>query len=177
MEAPKVDLELKAMGEVKAALDSLSSDEAARTRVIRWAAEKFGIDLGAVKKKKSETPKSDGEGEDSDEPYGTFAELYTATGSPAGEADRALVACYWFQVVKKQSTFGGQDVNSELKHVGAGLPNVTVVFNRLKDKKPALLMQVSKAGKSQQARKKYKLTAPGVARVDALLETPDGSGE
>ena len=79
------------------------------------------------------------------------------------------MACYWFQVIKNRIPFGSQDVNSELKHLGCGVSNVTSVFTRLKEKKPALLMQVAKAGTSQQARKKYQLTVPGLQRVKGMI--------
>ncbi len=61
------------------------------------------------------------------------------------------------------------DVNAELKNVGDALSNVTVAFETLKSLKPALVMQMAKSGKSQQARKTYKLTVVGIRAAEEML--------
>jgi hypothetical protein len=53
--------------------------------------------------------------------------------------------------------------------MGSGLANVTSTLESLKAKKPALVMQVGKTGRSRQARKTYKLTSAGIREVSEML--------
>ena len=80
---------------------------------------------------------------------------------------------YWFQFRESLAEFDSQKVNSQLKHMGHGVTNITSAFTSLKEQKPALVMQTKKAGKSQQARKRYKLTSAGKQAVEAMLK-PQG---
>jgi hypothetical protein len=83
--------------------------------------------------------------------------------------DRVLVAAYWLQGCAKQASWGGLQVNNLLKDLGHGVRNVTTALNSAQKHKPALVRQMSKSGKSQQARKTYKLTTAGVTRVRKKL--------
>ena len=61
-------------------------------------------------------------------------------------------------------------VNKELQDLGHSLKNVTQAFSALKDRTPAFAIQLRKAGKSQQARKLYKLTKAGLDAVNSMLQ-------
>jgi len=100
--------------------------------------------------------------------YSSFAELFDAA-LPKSNADRALVAGYWLQVCQGAESFGGQAVNTELKHLGEAIANITNALESLKTQKPALALQLKKSGKSQQARKSYKITVAGVRAVEAMI--------
>lgn len=81
------------------------------------------------------------------------------------------MAAYWLQVCSGQEQFSSQSVNKELQDLGHVIQNVTQAFTQLKErKKPALAIQVKKSGKSQQARKLYKLTLAGIDMVNGLLQ-------
>jgi hypothetical protein len=100
--------------------------------------------------------------------YATFAELYDAA-QPSSQGDKALVAGYWMQVCQADDSFDSQSVNTELKHLGHGVGNITQAIDGLKTQKPSLVLQLKKSGSSQQARKTYKVTVAGINAVEAMI--------
>ncbi|HHI78551.1 MAG TPA: hypothetical protein ENK02_01075 [Planctomycetes bacterium] len=163
--------EIQAMSVIEGALEPLEED--VRRRVLRWAAERFGVVLapepsprGGARSPQQETDTSGGT-----EEYEALADLYAAA-APKTEADRALVAGYWFQYVQGESELEGARVNKELKQLGHGVANITRAFDGLKAKTPALVMQTRKSGSTKQARKKYKLTNAGKQEVERMLAGP-----
>jgi hypothetical protein len=154
------DAELDAMASVLAALEPLAPP--ARERVLRWAATRMEISPAAAGQK---IGLADGlENED----FREVGDLISAA-EPTNGPERALVVGYWFQVIDGQDGWTGADVNATLKNMGSGLPNVTRTLDLLKARKPALVMQVGKSGRSRQARKTYKLTTAGIQSVRAML--------
>ena len=101
--------------------------------------------------------------------YDSLAELYHAARPETG-ALKVLVGGYWLQVCNQQEEFSAQAVNDGLKETGARVANVTVAFNTLKSANPSLVLQVRKSGKSQQARKQYRLTVAGIRAVDDMIK-------
>lgn len=158
--------EVRAMAAIDQELASL--DEDARHRVLGWVVSKYGpaaasaIDLPVSSRGQSE--------------FGAFVDLFDRA-SPETETDRALVGAYWFQVVQDLGTFTGRMVNDLLKDAGHGVSNITRALDSLQRQKPALVRQVSKSGKSRQARKTYKLTEAGIRRVQSLIAHEEDSGE
>jgi hypothetical protein len=114
---------------------------------------------------KSVEPK---EGKDDNIPHDSLADLYHAAHPETG-ADKVLVGGYWCQVCEGKEEFSAQVVNDQLKEIGAKVANVTVAFNALKAANPSLVLQVRKSGKSQQARKLYKLTVAGIHAVEEMI--------
>lgn len=165
------DSELRSMHEVLKAVDGL--DEATRKRVIAWAAERLGVVLGRGRLQPAvgggNGLASENISENQELAFSTFAELFNAI-SPANNPQKALVAAYWLQVCSGQEQFSSQSVNKELQDLGHAIQNVTQAFTQLKERKPALAIQVKKSGKSQQARKLYKLTRAGIDMVNGLLQ-------
>jgi hypothetical protein len=164
------DTELRAMQDVLKAIDGC--DEATKMRVISWVAERLGIHALGGRSPRNSAGSSDRSSESTRENKGlglsTFAELFNAA-SPSTNPQKALVAAYWLQVSSGQDTFSSQSVNKELQDLGHAIQNVTQAFTQLQDRKPALAIQVKKSGKSQQARKLYKLTYAGVETVNGML--------
>ena len=149
------DPEIEAMTKIQAALNQLPDPEAT-ARVLRWAAARFGTPaLG-----EAEQPEDTG--------FSDVSNLFDVA-DPKTEAERALVVGYWFQEVGGAAAFTGQQVNTELKHLGHPIGNVTVAMNNLMNRTPRLALQTYKSGKAKQARKRYKLTVEGVRRVEAML--------
>ena len=101
--------------------------------------------------------------------YNSLAELDHAARPETG-AMKVLVGGYWLQVCNQQEEFSAQAVNDGLKEIGARVANVTVAFNTLKSANPSLVLQVRKSGKSQQARKQYRLTVAGIRAVDEMIK-------
>lgn len=174
-----MDLEIEAMGTVSKALGGL--EEEAQGRVIRWAAERYGVTLGAAPRKQTGGGPgvSAGIGElDEDElqenadnetpTWDHFAELYHASGAST-HPEGMLVAAYWVQVREGQESFGSLELNKLLKDLGHGVTGTAKVMTTLIAKKPALILQLKKSGKSQQARKTYKLTDAGKKAVEQMI--------
>ena len=167
------DKEFAAMKTVYEALQPL--DENSRQRVVDYVASRLEISI-----KKSTVPAvvgadTEADGGDlgrdelspSESEYETFAELFDAAG-PRSNADKALIAAYWAQVCEGSDSFDGFTINKALKDLGHGIPNITNAIDALKNQKPALALQLKKSGKSQQARKIYKVTAAGEKYVEAM---------
>lgn len=100
--------------------------------------------------------------------FGSLGELYAAS-SPKTNGEKALVAGYWLQTRGGAAELTGQAINTELKHLGHGVGNITVALDELKSSKPALALQLRKTGASQQARKKYKITEAGLKQVENMV--------
>jgi hypothetical protein len=169
------------MSDVSAALEGLEDDDA-RARVLRWAAERYGVITGNDGKGRGRESQR-GESNDSDveastesererpldDPtYEDFVDLFDAI-DPKTDPDRALAGAYWLQVVQKNGSWQGGQVNSLLRDLGHGVGNITTAMTSLQTRKPALVRQMSKSGRSKQARKTYKLTTSGVAYVREKL--------
>lgn len=159
------DLELNAMRDALRALTSLETTEA-RGRVLKYLAERCGLPVPG----KRGTHQGDEAREDA--AFESLADLHGAA-SPDSEASNALVGGYWFQVLQKNTDFTAQQVNDELKNLGCAIGNITMAFNTLRERKPALVLQVQKTGSSKQARKRYKLTQAGINEVQRMLRGPE----
>jgi hypothetical protein len=168
------DLEIDAMGQVAEALSGLEED--ARGRVLRWAAERYGVTLAAPSQRAKDTARdSDNDEELGDEEiaeeapqFEHFAELYDAAG-PKTDVDRVLVAGYWLQAIQNQPQFQAYELTKELKNLGHNLSNVTESLTRNKERRPARVLQLRKSGSSQQARKTYKVTHEGLVFVQGMI--------
>jgi hypothetical protein len=160
--------EINAMGTIDKALSSL--DEETQKRVLRWAIDKFGggeVKLGSGRSAAGSGNGSEGDVDPSE--YGRISELMDAA-SPKTTADHVLVASYWFQVVQGKEDFTSQEVNAELKDLGQASKNITDSFSTLMKRKPPAVRQVQKTGSTRQARKKYRLTEPGIRSVQKMLK-------
>ena len=168
------DVEFAAMKAVLAALAPL--DVQSRQRVFAYVAARLEIsEVGATRSS------SQGSGEENREQpefevdsapqreFATLAELHEAA-SPHSNRDRVLVAAYWLQVIEGRDSFVSYSVNQALKDLGHGVSNITEAFDALKRQKPALVLQLKKAGKSRQARKTYKITNAGVVAVEEMID-------
>lgn len=162
--------ELDAMRVVGDALASL--DEESRTRVLRWAVDIYGVSMslgkGKTKLKQDNTDDEFGDEEGEGQEFGSAAELLAAA-SPSTDVERVLIVGYWFQELQGQEDLDSQSINTELKHQGHGVSNITKAFGGLIRQKPQLVIQLRKGGNSKQARKRYKLTIAGIKRVKIML--------
>jgi hypothetical protein len=160
-----MDDELDAMKTIYAALEPL--DPPARGRVLSWVSARYEIDASAA----NAMPGGGGTAEPADQPepvYASVGDLIDAA-QPNGGPQYALAVAYWLQEIAGRDGWGAQELNSILKNLGHGLTNVTKTLESLKKRKPALVMQLSKSGRTVQARKTYKLTAAGVREARNML--------
>jgi hypothetical protein len=156
------DAEIEAMAAVSNALETLEAPS--RERVLRWALSRFEIESVSPRG----SSKGGGDNSDPNQEFSDLGDLMHAA-DPSNGPERALTVAYWFQQVQGQDGWAGADINSSLKNMGSGLANVTNTLNSLKARKPALVMQTAKSGRSQQARKTYKLTVAGLKEVQRML--------
>jgi hypothetical protein len=159
------------MNRVLAALEPL--DDEARLRVLTWVSGRY--DLAPVARPQAIVEEAAEEAADiptapsaSASQFQNLGELFGAA-NPRTNGEKALVAGYWLQVKGGAEDLTSQAVNTELKHLGHGVANITAALEELKSARPALAIQLRKSGSSQQARKKYKITAAGEKRVEALV--------
>ena len=161
---------------MKAVADALTGlHKDAVSRVLQWAAGSFGASIALPPRAKFGPTKAeeDDSGAGSQE-FDSLADLY-AVAQPKTDADRALVTGYWYQFKEAQEEFAAQTINTALKNLGHGVSNITNAMETLKAQSPALVMQLRKSGSSQQARKKYKLTAAGKKAVELLVGQREAS--
>ena len=166
--------EVTAMQKVAEALDGLSPESAGR--VLSWAAGAFKAEGGPaitrgqpVETERAVEVNADEEEETVDEfEFGSLAELFERA-NPSTEAQRVLVASYYFQEHQDHDDVDAYSINTELKHLGHGAGNITRAFAKLIRRKPALVMQVRKSGSSQQSRKRYRVTNEGSKAVQRML--------
>ena len=151
-------------------------DPHARRRVVKYLVDLLKIEAGTNTTTKVNAAAvgqpSHFEVNTDSNPFGTFADLFDAT-SPDSNSDKALVAGYWLQEQEKQESFDSQSINTLLKNLGHGVPNITAALSALKDQKPALALQLKKSGSSQQARKTYKITVAGLKAVQEMMKGSD----
>lgn len=168
--------EVEAIAQLEATLGAL--DDAVKVRVLRWALERFGLhDLSSAMRQERqtsserETNRENGGAESAVDlsRAGTLSEFYAAV-SPSTDAEKVLIAGYWFQFREGVEHLEAHKINSELKHLGHKVGNITRAFDALISQKPQLVVQLKKEGKTKQARKKYKLTNSGKLSVEAMLK-------
>lgn len=173
------DPEIEAMSALAAALADL--DEDAQGRVLRWAAERYDVTIpisgrrGGAGSDGATRDENEGAGDVTEDEiveesptFEHFAELF-AKAQPKSDADKALVAAYWVQVHERLSQWQSRRLNTELKHLGHPLSNVTQALTTNMNKKPQLVIQLKKSGSTQQANKTYKVTNEGIVYVQGML--------
>lgn len=163
-----MDSEIKAMGDVATALDSLDPEVAGR--VLRWANERYRI---KIKTPSASSGGTSDAGAGAEHPATTqqftdFHELFDAA-NPTSGPDKALVAAYWFQVAQGNEDLESFQLNTELKNLGHPSTNITRDLDGLIHRTPRYIMQTRKEGTSRQARKKYKITREGIRAVERML--------
>jgi hypothetical protein len=165
--------ELEVMSQIAELLEPL--DAAARLRVLGWAIGAF--DVQGLRQAGGGTLRDMSGGQRSsvlgEVPFSTFAELFHAA-VPRSEKEKALVAAYWVQQSSGVDQFAAQQLNTELKHIGYGVANITDALNQLIGERPNCVIQLAKGGSSKQARKTYKITDVGLRRVSEMLSSEKG---
>jgi hypothetical protein len=116
-------------------------------------------------------PKEAGKSETTVEHFESLAECLAAA-RPKIDAERALVACAYYQSKNELDDFDAQSVNKQLKHTGQTVANITECMSANIDREPKLIIQLRKSGTTRQARKKYKVTDEEFAEVGRMIAAP-----
>lgn len=164
-----MDREITAMAEIAAALDRFDDEDAdVVVRILQWATSRYGGD-NTVQLAGAVASPGAGESAPRDRPdFEDLADLFHVT-EPRTGPERTLVGSYWVTSGEGQVEFTAQLVNSKLKDLGYGVSNITEAFTTLMKRRPSLVMQTAKQGKSRQARKRYKLTRAGHDEVERMI--------
>lgn len=178
-------LELEVMGTLAEALGKLESG--ARSRVLEWAISSFGVQLARGGQQPDKRGSGDATARTTQSPardqsqggFDSFEDLPSlfAAVDPKTDIERALVAAAWHQVQSGGGDWASQPINTELKHLGHKVGNITDALSSLMARKPALVIQTRKEGSSRQARKKYKVTHEGFRHIDRLLANDVGDDQ
>lgn len=184
------DPEVEAIAAISNTFSTL--DDETRSRVLRWAAERFGISVpvtpttaatGITSRPSPEMigSRSQAVAEITDAPhpvirstvlpptYGHLAELFDAV-APENVMDKALAAAYWVQIIQGQESWPSAILNKGLKDMGHAIPAINKALDMAISKRPALVIQLKKTGAAQQGRKVYKLTTEGVKYINSRIE-------
>jgi hypothetical protein len=153
------DPELHALTAISSLLGDLSDDSQAR--IVNWISSRYRITGPGLVPQSSPVSEFDAE-------FSDMASLFVAA-NPSTGSEKALVVAFWLQERLHQEEWEGFAVNTELKHLGHGLKNITDALNALIEHKPQLAVQVRKSGKTKQARKRYKLTVEGIRKVRQMV--------
>ncbi len=173
------DPEIDAMAAVATALGGLEEDQ--QDRVLRWAAERYGVTLavsgsrrgvagggGAVSDDIDDDDVTQDEITAEDPDFKDFGDLFAAA-DPKSNEDKALVAAYWRQVHEGEDKWQATTLQKDLRNLGHAIPNITTALTSNIRKRPQRVIQLQKAGSAKQARKTYKVTREGLVYVQGML--------
>ena len=168
--------ELKAMNDVYDALKNLEDE--AKKRVIDWVIGKFS--LGQQKRKlaaaSEETSEDSGAKRVEFTSFKSVADLFAKTNLRT-DADKVLIMAAYLQETKNVGELAGREINKQLHHLGHGVSNITATITSLMNKKPQLMIQTRKEGKTKQAQKKYKVTDEGFATAKKMIVSTEQDKE
>jgi hypothetical protein len=89
---------------------------------------------------------------------------------------KILLAAAYLQEKLNFEEISSFDINSRLKKMGYGVPNISSSLNSLLNKEPPLMLQIRKAGDSKQAKRKFRVTEEGLQLARTYLRGR-GKGE
>lgn len=169
------DPELKAMQLAYTAIKDL--DIEAQQRVVNWLGSKLSLNTNPTVSVSSTNiggagAKESGSVVNGDlhlTNFGHVAELFAHT-APKTDVEKALVVGAYLQETQGLFELTGRLINDELKHLGHGASNITATITQLITRKPNLMIQTRKEGKSQQAQKKYRVTTEGLKLVMEMIK-------
>lgn len=156
--------ELNALSTISSLLADLPEDS--QSRIVAWISSRYGAHGSMLLPSK----RSDAAQADSIRQFPDVATLFVAA-KPTTGSEKALTIGFWLQECLRHEEWEGFAVNSELKHLGHGLKNVTDALRALIEQRPQLAVQLRKSGKTKQARKRYKLTAEGIRKVRQMVSS------
>jgi hypothetical protein len=154
---PDIKEAKKLLDEINAAVASYDPmlKEQARDILLKQA---FGTE---VKNPSTIEPTKSGAAQTGTDGHTAFHQL-VEKWTPQTQAEWVLLGSYFVQVVEGNESFTALQVNKELKQHGQNVANITASLEENVNQTPALVRQIGKSGKSQQARKKYVLTTQGI---------------
>lgn len=158
-------------------------DNEAKVRALSWLSSKFHLgystltittDAAVTATTKPEdgqataSTSSNGEnGASGIDGFSSFGDMFKYL-RPSSDAEKALAAAVYLHSKKNMTEISSAQVQKELKLINERVSNITQAISALVKKK--LIQQIGKDGDSQQARKKYKVTAEATRTISELLK-------
>lgn len=164
------DIELKTMGIIYDSLKTLDAET--QNRVINWVKSKLSLNQVATSQiaatQVSTFPtKALTVGPDITA-FESAAELISLAPETR-DIDKVLIVSAFIQEKFGKTELVGREIQAELHNLGFRVANITSTIGALSKRKPQLMIQVRKEGKSQQAQKKYRVTVAGLNTVKTIL--------
>jgi len=161
------DLELEVMQNLLTQMEKLK-DPIVQRRVVSWLASRLGQDVlfqdSASQRKPSVSETSELSS------FATLGELLSAA-SPRTDCQRVLLGAAFLQKVRGMESLTSLAINRELTHAGQTVKGIATAVSRLTQGRPALIVQVRKAGRTKQARKTLTVTAEGFRYVGRMVRS------
>ena len=159
--------EIKALNDIYNIINDL--DHEARRRVLHWINERFASEL--TKNMAGQEIK----GQES--PYGASFEIKSfnsivdifSKARPKNDAEKVLIVASYLQENKHGEELTAREINMRLNLLGHGVRNITSTIGTLIKKRPQLMIQTRKEGKTRQAQKRYRVTAEGFAAAAGMI--------
>jgi len=144
----------------------------ARRRVLTWAGSILLSQAGVAPQFPSATRIQQPISQTSTESKPEAPDLpsFFSKAKPEVQTEKVLVVAFWLQEYQQIDDLDSQRINTELKHLGHGVSNITRTLEYLMETKPAMVIQTRKSGSSQQARKSFRVTTEGANRVRSMIE-------
>lgn len=162
------DKELLVMSEVYKKIKDLTDEE--KMRVLDWLANKFSLTSASSSQKKNTptgAPQRD-ESSDNLKSFDSLADVF-AVANVKTDQEKVLLSASYLQLKNDAADLTGREINKELQQLGHGVGNITNTITGLMARKPKLMIQTHKSGKTKQAQKKYKVTTEGLAVAKKYL--------
>ncbi|MCX6583617.1 MAG: hypothetical protein NT166_25870 [Candidatus Aminicenantes bacterium] len=86
---------------------------------------------------------------------------------------RILLVAAYLQEKGNLHELASLDINSQLKELGYGVPNITTLINGLLKKKPPQIIVTRKEGDTKQSRRKFKVTEKGFKDAQSFITPTD----
>lgn len=157
-------------------------DNEAKVRALSWICSKFRLGYTSLTitseapvapatqpEEGSSTGSSNGEnGAEGLAGFSSFGDMFKYL-RPSSDAEKALAAAVFLNTNKNMTEISSAQVQKELKMINERVSNITQAISALVKKK--LMQQLGKDGDSQQARKKYKVTAEAIRSINEALKS------
>ena len=166
----KDDPEIQAMIKCGEILTHLQ--DATRARVVSWLNERFSCPPDTTQPPKNahtSPPEPAHQAPANDEP---LTEQFVAVfnrAAPETDSDKVVIAAWFVSEKQGEKEFTSYSIGQMLTAQGHHLSNVSQTVAQLVKKKPALLHQVRKSGKTKQARKLLSITEAGKDAATKML--------
>ena len=159
--------EIKALNDIYTIINGL--DHEARRRVLHWINERFSSEVTkkmAVQGIKNQEGSSVSSFEIKS--FKSIVDIFSKA-RPKNDAEKVLIVASCLQENKPGEELTAREINMRLNHLGHSVRNITSTIGTLIKKRPQLMIQTRKEGKTRQAQKRYKVTAEGLAEASRMI--------